>query len=228
MQTTLQSADNSGAKKLMCIKVLGGSHRRFATIGDVIKVAIKDAMPKGKVKKGEVYNAVIVRTKKGIRRSDGSAIRFDSNAVVLLDNKLEPLGTRIFGPVTRELRALTFMKIISLAPEVLQRDIMKKLKKGDSIIVVSGKDKGKKGEILRVIEPDKLIISNINLAKKHVKPNPNKNESGGIIEKEMPIHISNVMMFNPVSKKGDRVGFKNLEDGKKVRIYKSNKEVIDI
>ena len=105
---------------------------------------------------------------------------------------------------------------------------MKKLKKGDSIIVVSGKDKGKKGEILRVIEPDKLIISNINLAKKHVKPNPNKNESGGIIEKEMPIHISNVMMFNPVSKKGDRVGFKNLEDGKKVRVYKSNKEVIDI
>tara|TARA_Y100000992_G_scaffold2735_1_gene1788 strand:+ start:3687 stop:4004 length:318 start_codon:yes stop_codon:yes gene_type:complete len=105
---------------------------------------------------------------------------------------------------------------------------MKKLKKGDSIIVVSGKDKGKKGEILRVIEPDKLIVSNINLAKKHVKPNPNKNESGGIIEKEMPIHISNVMMFNPVSKKGDRVGFKNLEDGKKVRIYKSNKEVIDI
>ena len=90
MQTTLQSADNSGAKKLMCIKVLGGSHRRFATIGDVIKVAIKDAMPKGKVKKGEVYNAVIVRTKKGIRRSDGSSIRFDSNAVVLLDNKLEP------------------------------------------------------------------------------------------------------------------------------------------
>ena len=108
MQTTLQSADNSGAKKLMCIKVLGGSHRRFATIGDVIKVAIKDAMPKGKVKKGEVYNAVIVRTKKGIRRPDGSAIRFDSNAVVLLDNKLEPLGTRIFGPVTRELRAVSY------------------------------------------------------------------------------------------------------------------------
>ena len=159
MQTTLQSADNSGAKKLMCIKVLGGSHRRFATIGDVIKVAIKDAMPKGKVKKGEVYNAVIVRTKKGIRRSDGSAIRFDSNAVVLLDNKLEPLGTRIFGPVTRELRALTFMKIISLAPEVLQREIMKKLKKGDSIIVIAGKDKGKKGEVLKVVEPCLLYTS---------------------------------------------------------------------
>ena len=120
MQTILKSADNSGARKVMCIKVLGGSHRRFASVGDVIKVAVKDALPKAKVKKGEVYNAVIVRTKKGVRRPDGSLIRFDSNAVVLLDSKLEPIGTtRIFGPVTRELRDLTFMKIISLAPEVL-------------------------------------------------------------------------------------------------------------
>ena len=119
MQTILESADNSGAKRLMCIKVLGGSHRKFARLGDVIKVTVKDAIPKGKVKKGEVYSAVIVRTKKGVRRPDGSSIRFDTNAVVLLDNKLEPLGTRIFGPVTRELRALTFMKIVSLAPEVL-------------------------------------------------------------------------------------------------------------
>ncbi len=119
MQTILESADNSGAKRLMCIKVLGGSHRKFAKIGDVIKVTVKDAIPKGKVKKGEVYSAVIVRTKKGVRRTDGSSIRFDTNAAVLLDNKLEPLGTRIFGPVTRELRALTFMKIVSLAPEVL-------------------------------------------------------------------------------------------------------------
>ena len=119
MQTILKSADNSGARRVMCIKVLGGSHRRFASVGDVIKVAIKDALPKAKVKKGDVYNAVIVRTKKGVRRPDGSLIRFDSNAVVLLDNKLEPIGTRIFGPVTRELRDLTFMKIISLAPEVL-------------------------------------------------------------------------------------------------------------
>ena len=119
MQTILKSADNSGARRVMCIKVLGGSHRRFASVGDVIKVAIKDALPKAKVKKGEVYNAVIVRTKKGVRRPDGSLIRFDSNAVVLLDSKLEPIGTRIFGPVTRELRDLTFMKIISLAPEVL-------------------------------------------------------------------------------------------------------------
>ncbi len=105
---------------------------------------------------------------------------------------------------------------------------MKKLKKGDSVIVISGKDKGKKGEILKVIEPDKLVISNINLAKKHVKPNPNKQETGGILEREMPMHISNVMVVNPITKKSDRIGFKKLEDGKKVRIYKSNQEVIDI
>lgn len=119
MQSILQVADNSGAKKVMCIKVLGGSHRRYANIGDVIKVSIKDAIPRGKVKKGDVYNAVIVRTAHGVRRNDGSKIRFDNNAAVLLNNKLDPIGTRIFGPVTRELRGEKFMKIISLAPEVL-------------------------------------------------------------------------------------------------------------
>jgi large subunit ribosomal protein L14 len=119
MQTTLQAADNSGAKTLKCIKVLGGSHRRYAYVGDVIKVAVQDAIPRGKVKKGEVYDAVVVRTRPGVRRADGSLIRFDGNAAVLLTNKLEPIGTRIFGPVTRELRTVQFMKIISLAPEVL-------------------------------------------------------------------------------------------------------------
>ena len=119
MQTSLDVADNSGAKKVMCIKVLGGSHRRYANIGDIIKVSVKDAIPRGRVKKGDVFNAVVVRTKKGIRRADGSLIRFDSNAAVLLNNQLQPIGTRIFGPVTRELRTENFMKIISLAPEVL-------------------------------------------------------------------------------------------------------------
>ena len=119
MQTMLQAADNSGARRMMCIKVLGGSHRRYAAIGDIIKVSIKEAIPRGKVKKGEVYNAVVVRTCKGVRRSDGSIIRFDSNAAVLLNGQLQPIGTRIFGPVTRELRSERFMKIISLAPEVL-------------------------------------------------------------------------------------------------------------
>jgi len=119
VQSMLSAADNSGAKELMCIKVLGGSKRRYASVGDVIKVTIKDAIPRGKVKKGEVYNAVVVRTAKGVRRPDGSLIRFDGNAAVLLNNKLEPIGTRIFGPVTRELRSEKFMKIVSLAPEVL-------------------------------------------------------------------------------------------------------------
>ena len=119
MQSTLGVADNSGARKLQCIKVLGGSQRRYAGIGDIIKVSVKDAIPRGKVKKGEVYNAVVVRTAKGVRRPDGSTIRFDNNAAVLLNNQLQPVGTRIFGPVTRELRTERFMKIISLAPEVL-------------------------------------------------------------------------------------------------------------
>ncbi|NIS90739.1 MAG: 50S ribosomal protein L14 [Woeseiaceae bacterium] len=119
MQTVLDAADNSGARRVQCIKVLGGSRRRYAGVGDVIKVSVKDAIPRGKVKKGEIYNAVVVRTRKGVRRNDGSLIRFDGNAAVLLNARLEPIGTRIFGPVTRELRTSKFMKIISLAPEVL-------------------------------------------------------------------------------------------------------------
>ena len=119
MQTQLDVADNSGARRVQCIKVLGGSKRRYARIGDLIKVSIKEAIPRGKVKKGDVYTAVVVRTRKGVRRNDGSLIRFDGNAAVLLDAKQEPIGTRIFGPVTRELRNEKFMKIVSLAPEVL-------------------------------------------------------------------------------------------------------------
>ena len=119
MQSTLDAADNSGARKVMCIKVLGGSHRRYAHIGDIIKVTVKEAIPRGKVKKGDVLNAVVVRTRKGVRRADGSTIRFDGNAAVMLNANKQPIGTRIFGPVTRELRGDSFMKIISLAPEVL-------------------------------------------------------------------------------------------------------------
>jgi large subunit ribosomal protein L14 len=119
MQTLLDVADNTGAMKVMCIKVLGGSKRRYASVGDIIKVSIKDAAPRGRVKKGDVYNAVVVRTAKGVRRNDGSLVKFDNNAVVLLNAKHEPIGTRIFGPVTRELRTEKFMKIVSLAPEVI-------------------------------------------------------------------------------------------------------------
>ena len=118
-QSYLEVADNSGARRVMCIKVLGGSHRRYASVGDIIKVTVKEAIPRGKVKKGQVMNAVVVRTRKGVRRSDGSLIRFADNAAVLLNAQNAPIGTRIFGPVTRELRSERFMKIISLAPEVL-------------------------------------------------------------------------------------------------------------
>jgi large subunit ribosomal protein L14 len=119
MQTVLDVADNTGARSVMCIKVLGGSKRRYAGVGDIIKVSIKDAAPRGRVKRGEIYSAVVVRTAAGVRRDDGARVRFDSNAAVLLNNKLEPIGTRIFGPVTRELRTERFMKIVSLAPEVI-------------------------------------------------------------------------------------------------------------
>ena len=119
VESILSVADNSGARRVMCIKVLGGSKRRYAAIGDVIKVSIKDAIPLGRIKKGEVSFAVVVRTKKGVRRQDGSLIRFDDNAVVLLNAQKQPIGTRIFGPVTRELRGEEFMKIVSLAPEVI-------------------------------------------------------------------------------------------------------------
>jgi large subunit ribosomal protein L14 len=118
-ESRLDVADNTGAKSVLCIKVLGGSKRRYASVGDIIKVSIKEAAPRGRVKKGEVYSAVVVRTAKGIRRGDGSLVKFDGNAAVLLNSKLEPIGTRIFGPVTRELRTEKFMKIVSLAPEVL-------------------------------------------------------------------------------------------------------------
>ena len=119
MQTELEVADNSGARRVMCIRVLGGSKRRYAGVGDVVRISVKDAVPRGKVKKGEVCHAVVVRTKKGVRRQDGSVLRFDSNAVILLTPQLQPLGTRVFGPVPRELRTERFMKIISLASEVL-------------------------------------------------------------------------------------------------------------
>lgn len=118
-ETMLDIADNSGARRVQCIKVLGGSHRRYAGIGDIIKVTVKEAIPRGRVRKGQVMNAVVVRTRKGVRRPDGSIIRFDQNAAVLLNPQNQPVGTRIFGPVTRELRSENFMRIISLAPEVL-------------------------------------------------------------------------------------------------------------
>jgi large subunit ribosomal protein L14 len=138
-ESRLEVADNTGAKSVLCIKVLGGSKRRYASVGDVIKVSIKEAAPRGRVKKGEIYSAVVVRTAKGIRRADGSLVKFDGNAAVLLNAKLEPIGTRIFGPVTRELRTEKFMKIVSLAPKFCKdNNAMNKIRKGDEVIVLAG------------------------------------------------------------------------------------------
>ena len=212
MQTTLDVADNTGARSVMCIKVLGGSRRRYAAIGDVIKVTVKDAAPRGRVKKGEIYNAVVVRTAKGVRRKDGSLIRFGGNAAVLLNAKLEPIGTRIFGPVTRELRTEKFMK-------------MEKIRKGDEVVVLTGRDKKRRGTVLQRVDVDHVLVEGINLVKKSVKPNPMAGTTGGIIEKTMPIHISNVALFNPATGKADRVSIKEV-DGRKVRVYRSSGETV--
>src|SRR6266850_2415754 len=162
MQTVLDVADNTGARAVMCIKVLGGSKRRYANIGDVIRVSVKDAAPRGRVKKGEIYHAVVVRTAQGVRRADGSRIRFDSNAAVL-----------------------------------------------------------------RIVDARHLVVEGVNRVKKHQRPNPMKNQTGGIVDKDMPIDTSNVALFNPQTKKADRVGFKLMQDGRKVRVFKSNGEMVD-
>ena len=146
-QTKLKVADNTGAKQIMCIRVLGGSFRRSGNIGDIIVASVKSATPGGVVKKGDVVKAVIVRSSKGVRRPDGSYVKFDDNAAVIIDNQKQPKGTRIFGPIARELREKGYMKIISLAPEALQEDKMTKphVKKGDTVLGIAGKDKGKTG-----------------------------------------------------------------------------------
>ena len=196
VQTELNVADNTGAKRVECIKVLGGSKRRYASIGDIIVVSVKDAIPRGKVKKGSVHRAVVVRTKKGIYRDDGSKVKFDNNSVVLTDEKGEPIGTRIFGPVTRELRQKGQTKIISLAPEVLQMSI----KKGTQIKVIYGKDKGKSGEVIEILKSRNMAkVKGINLVKKHQKTT--KEKKGGIISKENYIHISNLKNVDQEQKK---------------------------
>jgi len=218
--TYLEVADNSGARKLMCIRVLGGSKKRYAKVGDIIKVTIKEAIPTGRVKKGEVIDAVVVRTKNRLRRSDGSAIRFDENAAVLINAQKQPIGTRVFGPVSRELRSEEFMRIISLAPEVLWPMI--KIKKGDEVIVIAGRDKGKQGTVSSLEPNGKCFVSGVNMVKRHTKANPQAGEQGGIVEKESLIDISNISIFNPSSKQADKVAINISEEGKRIRVYKSS------
>ena len=224
-ESRLRVADNTGAKEILCIRVMGGSTRRYANIGDVIVASVKDATPGGVVKKGDVVKAVVVRTVKGVRRKDGSYIKFDENAAVIIKDDKTPRGTRIFGPVARELREKQFMKIVSLAPEVLSGGNLMaslKIKKGDTVKVIAGKDKDKEGKVLSV-KDGKVIVEGINMITKHAKPSM-ANQQGGIINKEAPIDASNVMLIH--NGKAVRVGFK-VEDGKKVRVAKGSNEVID-
>ncbi|CAM5653520.1 hypothetical protein SFUMM280S_08721 [Streptomyces fumanus] len=201
---------------------------RYAGIGDVIVATVKDAIPGGNVKKGDVVKAVIVRTVKERRRPDGSYIRFDENAAVILKNDGDPRGTRIFGPVGRELREKKFMKIISLAPEVL---CSMKIKKGDLVQVITGKDKGKQGKVIAAFpREDRVLVEGVNRVKKHTKAGPTArgSQAGGIVTTEAPIHVSNVQLV--VEKDGQkvvtRVGYRFDEEGNKIRVAKRTGEDI--
>jgi len=230
-ESRLVVADNSGAKECLCIRVLGGTRRRYASVGDVIVVAVKSAIPTSEVKKGAVSKALIVRTKKEIRRPDGSYIRFDDNACVLLNNAGELRGSRIFGPVARELRAAN-MKVVSLAPEVLYSILrieqMSKLhiKKGDTVYVNAGNDKGKTGTVLKVLVAEKrAIVEGINMVSKSQMPSA-KYPQGGIIKQEASIHISNLNVVDPKDGKPTRIGRKLNADGNLVRYAKKSGEEI--
>jgi LSU ribosomal protein L14P len=213
-ESRVKVADNTGAKELLTIRVLGGSKRRYAGLGDVIVATVKDAIPGGNVKKGDVVKAVIVRTVKQTRRADGSYIKFDENAAVILKSDGDPRGTRIFGPVGRELRDKKFMKIISLARRLL---VMANIKKGDLVQVISGAtqerggDRGKQGRVIEVlVEKNKVLVEGVNFITKHVKigQTDRGTKTGGLETHEAPIHISNVAVIDPKTKKPTRVGFR--------------------
>ena len=233
MRSILDVADNSGARKIAVINPIGGSTGRYARLGDIVTASVKEATPEGTVKKGQVVKAVIVRTVKEQRRRDGSYIRFDRNAAVLINDKNEPIGTRVFGPVARELRERRFMKIISLAPEVSVDGLMSRLatpiRKNDNVLVITGKDRGKRGRVLKVRARTKnrLIVEGVNMIKRHTKPNPGKNVKGGIVEREASLHASNVQLVCPECGAQTRVGHKILGDGRKVRICRKCEGVVD-
>ena len=200
METMLNVADNSGARRVKCVKVLGGSKRRYAGLGDVIIGAVQEATPGSGVKKGDIVRCVIVRTKKEARRKDGSYIRFDQNACVLVDKEGEPKGR----DAVRRPGHMPKMNV----------------RKGDKVEVITGKDKGKQGEVLRAMPKDsKVIVDGAAIVKRHTKPNA-MNQQGGIIEKPAPIHVSNVMLVCPVCGKRTRVGHDVDDNGRRVRVCK--------
>ena len=225
MQTNLDVADNSGARRVMCIKVLGGSKRRYASVGDIIVVSIKEAIPRGRVKKGDVMKAVVVRTAKDIRRSDGSVIRFDSNAAVLINAQSEPVGTRIFGPVPRELaRQEPRQDHFARAGGAV---MAAKIKKGDKRRRPGRPRQGphRRGDLGRSDATARAIVQGVNIVKRHTRQTAQT--EGGIISKEAPIDLSNLAIADPKSGKPTRVGFKILDDGRKVRFAKRSGDLID-
>ncbi len=248
MQSMLDVADNTGARSVMCIKVLGGSKRRYADIGDVIKVSIKDAAPRGRVKKGEVYSAVVVRTAKGVRRADGSLIKFDSNAAVLLNAKLEPIGTRIFGPVTRELRTERFMKIVSLAPEVLrgvsheapgrcgrprtasdQQDIAEsdatRFAKATRSSSSPARTRASAARCSQRVDDAAPAGRGRQRGQEARQAQPDEGQHRRHRRQDDADRPVQRAMFNPATGKGDRVGIKLQVDGKKVRVFKSQRRI---
>lgn len=224
MQTNLDVADNSGARRVMCIKVLGGSKRKYARVGDIIVVSVKEAIPRGRVKKGDVLKAIVVRTAKDIRRNDGTVIRFDRNAAVLVNNNKEPIGTRIFGPGSaRAARQEPHEdRFAGSGGSVMAA----KIKKGDRVVVLAGKDKGRTGEVIEVRpKENRALVRGVNIVRRHQRQTPN--QEGGIISKEAPIHLSNLAMADPKDDKPTRVGFQTLNDGRKVRVARRSGETID-
>ena len=210
VESRLRSADNTGAKELLCIKVLGGSWRKYANIGDVIVCSVKSAAPGGMVKKGDVVKAVVVRSKQGVRRNDGSYIKFDENAAVIIKEDKNPRGT---GSSLRRNRHMAKSSV--------------HVKKDDQVIVISGKDKGAKGKVLMVDEKKgRVYVEGVNMVKKHQKARTQTAPSG-IVEREGSIDASNVMLVDPKTGKPTRVGYRINEDGSKSRIAKRSGEVID-
>jgi len=222
MSTELEVADNSGARRVMCIKVLGGSKRRYADVGDTIVVSVKEAIPRGRVKKGEVLKAVVVRTAKGVRRPDGSLIRFDRRVG-------QRSGRADRHPYFWTGHARTSCQephedYFAGAGGAL---MSAKIKKGDRVIVTTGRDKGKKGEVLKVFpKENRAIVGGVNTAKRHTKQS--QQQQGGIVNKDMPIHLSNLSHVDPKSGDATRVGWKVMEDGRRVRVAKKSGEVIDV
>ncbi len=233
-ESRLKVADNSGARELLCIRVKGGSHRRYASVGDVITATVKSASPQGGVRKGEVVQAVVVRTRKPLSRPDGTYISFDENAAVLIDPaNNNPRGTRIFGPVARELRDRNFMKIISLAPGgALAMAKSMRIRTDDQVVIIGGKDAGKTGRVVRT-DPkrQRVFVEGLNIVKRHERPRSTGDMAtanpGGIVEKEGPIHVSNVMLLDPKGNKGTRVGVRRDDGGKRVRYAKRSGQAID-